>query len=107
MNNSRIYLSLGVQSGFEREYISKALEENWITSGGLNEDNFEIELKDYLVENSFVTALNSGTSAIHLALILLGVKKNDEVICKTMTFSASANPILYQGAIPVFIDSEE
>lgn len=107
MNNSRIYLSLGMQSGFEKEYISKALEENWITSGGPNVDNFEIELQNYLDENSFVTALNSGTSAIHLALILLGVEKGDEVICQTMTFSASANPILYQGATPVFVDSEK
>ncbi|MTH17521.1 DegT/DnrJ/EryC1/StrS family aminotransferase [Flavobacterium sp. LC2016-01] len=107
MNNSRIYLSLGVQSGFEKEYVSKALEDNWITSGGPNVDNFEIELQNYLGEDLFVTALNSGTSAIHLALVLLGVEKDDEVICQTMTFSASANPILYQGAIPVFIDSEK
>ncbi|KFF05213.1 DegT/DnrJ/EryC1/StrS family aminotransferase [Flavobacterium reichenbachii] len=106
MNNSRIYLSLGLQSGFEKEYISKSFEDNWITSGGPNVDNFEIELKNYLGENSFVTALNSGTSAIHLALILLGVEKDDEVICQTMTFSASANPILYQRAIPIFVDSE-
>lgn len=106
MTNSRIYLSLGAQSGFEKEYISKALEESWITSGGPNVDNFELELENYLGENSFATALNSGTSAIHLALILLGVKKDDEVICQTMTFSASANPILYQNAIPVFVDSE-
>ncbi|WP_289663023.1 DegT/DnrJ/EryC1/StrS family aminotransferase [Flavobacterium panacagri] len=106
MDNSRIYLSLGVQSGFEKEYISKALEDNWITSGGPNVDNFESKLQNYLGENLFVTALNSGTSAIHLALILLGVKKGDEVICQTMTFSASANPILYQGATPIFVDSE-
>lgn len=95
-----------MQSGFEKEYISKALEDNWITSGGPNVDNFEIELENYLGENSFATALNSGTSAIHLALILLGVENGDEVICQTMTFSASANPILYQNAIPVFVDSE-
>lgn len=99
-------MSLGVQSGFEKQYILKALNDSWITSGGPNVDNFESELHDYLDEDSFVTALNSGTSAIHLALILLGVEKDDEVICQTMTFSASANPILYQGAIPVFVDSE-
>lgn len=75
MNNSRIYLSLGEQSGFEKEYISKALEDNWITSGGPNVDDFETDLQNYLNSGSFVTALNSGTSAIHLALILLGVKK--------------------------------
>ncbi len=106
MNNTRIYLSLGEQSGFENEYISNALKDNWITSGGPNVNNFEKELQNYLTEKSFVTALNSGTSAIHLALILLGVGKDDEVICQTMTFSASVNPIIYQGAIPVFVDSE-
>lgn len=106
MNNSRIFLSLAEQSGFETEYISKALEANWITSGGPNVDDFELKLQEYLQQDLFVTALNSGTSAIHLALILLGVKNGDEVICQTMTFSASANPILYQGATPIFIDSE-
>jgi dTDP-4-amino-4,6-dideoxygalactose transaminase len=106
MSKSRIYLSLTQQSGFEKEFVSKALESNWLTSGGPNVDEFELGLKDYLEEELFVTALNSGTSAIHLALILLGVQSGDEVICQTLTFSASANPILYQGAIPVFIDSE-
>lgn len=106
MNNSRIFLSLAQKSGFEQEYVLKALETNWITSGGPNVDDFEAELQNYLNEEIFVTALNSGTSAIHLALVLLGVKANDEVICQSMTFSASANPILYQGAIPVFVDSE-
>ena len=106
MNNKRIYLSLSEQSGFEEEYIQKALETNWITSGGPNVDEFESALENYLEEKSFVSVLNSGTSAIHLALVLLGVKEGDEVICQSMTFSASANPILYQGAIPVFVDSE-
>jgi dTDP-4-amino-4,6-dideoxygalactose transaminase len=107
MDYKRIYLSLSQQSGFEQEYVQKALETNWITSGGPNVDEFESEIQNYYNEESFVTALNSGTSAIHLALILLGVKSGDEVICQSMTFSASANPILYQGATPVFIDSEE
>jgi dTDP-4-amino-4,6-dideoxygalactose transaminase len=106
MNNKRIYLSLSQQSGFEQEYIQKALETNWITSGGPNVIDFENQLQNYFTDGSFVTALNSGTSAIHVALILLGVKAEDEVICQTMTFSASANPILYQGAIPIFVDSE-
>ncbi|RXM43976.1 DegT/DnrJ/EryC1/StrS aminotransferase family protein [Flavobacterium sp. YO64] len=106
MNNKRIYLSLSQSSGFEQEFIQKALDTNWITSGGPNVDDFERKLEDYFTEGSYVTALNSGTSAIHLSLILLGVKAGDEVICQSMTFSASANPILYQGAIPVFIDSE-
>lgn len=107
MDNKRIFLSLSQQSGFEQKYIQKALDDNWITSGGPNVNDFEKVLENYLVEKSFVTALNSGTSAIHLALILLGVKAGDEVICQSLTFSASANPILYQGAIPVFVDSEQ
>jgi len=106
MNNKRIFLSLSKQSGFEYEFVQKALDSNWITSGGPNVDKFETELENYLAEELSITALNSGTSAIHLALILLGVKAEDEVICQTLTFSASANPILYQGAIPVFVDSE-
>jgi dTDP-4-amino-4,6-dideoxygalactose transaminase len=106
MDNKQIYLSLSEQSGFEQEYIQKALQTNWITSGGPNVEEFENEIQNYYDGESFVTALNSGTSSIHLALILLGVKSCDEVICQTMTFSASANPILYQGAKPVFVDSE-
>ncbi|OXB20764.1 pyridoxal phosphate-dependent aminotransferase [Flavobacterium tructae] len=106
MDRKRIHLSLSQQTGFENEYIQKALQTNWITSGGPNVEEFEHNLENYYKNESFVTALNSGTSAIHLALILLGVKRDDEVICQTMTFSASANPILYQGARPIFIDSE-
>lgn len=106
MDNKRIYLSLSEESGFEQEYIQKALQTNWITCGGPNVDEFENVLEKYLGKKSFVSALNSGTSAIHLALVLLGVKFGDEVICQSMTFSASANPILYQGAVPVFVDSE-
>jgi dTDP-4-amino-4,6-dideoxygalactose transaminase len=106
MDNKRIYLSLSVQSGFEQEYVQRALETNWITSGGPNVNDFEIKLEKYYNNEFCVTALNSGTSAIHLALILLGVNSGDEVICQSMTFSASANPILYQGAMPIFIDSE-
>ncbi|MFB9077353.1 DegT/DnrJ/EryC1/StrS family aminotransferase [Flavobacterium procerum] len=106
MHNKRIYLSLPKQSGSEQKYIKNAFETNWITSGGPNVEEFEHKLEKYFEEKSFVTALNSGTSAIHLALILLGVKAGDEVICQSMTFSASANPILYQGAVPVFVDSE-
>ncbi|OOV18369.1 DegT/DnrJ/EryC1/StrS aminotransferase family protein [Flavobacterium sp. LM4] len=105
-NTKRIFLSLSKQSGFEQKYIQKALEDNWITSGGPNVNDFEEVLENYLDDKTFVTALNSGTSAIHLALILLGVGIGDEVICQSLTFSASANPILYQGAIPVFVDSE-
>lgn len=106
MENKRIFLSLSKQSGFEEQYIQKALDDNWITSGGPNVNDFEEVLESYLGTESYVAALNSGTSAIHLALVLLGVERGDEVICQSLTFSASANPILYQGAIPVFVDSE-
>ena len=106
MDNKRIFLSLSESSGFEQKYIQKALDNHWITSGGPNVNDFEEILQNYLGESKFVTALNSGTSAIHLALILLGVKAEDEVLCQTLTFSASANPILYQRAIPIFVDSE-
>lgn len=106
MANKRIFLSLSQQSGWEQEYVQKALETHWITSGGPNVDAFEEGLENYFGNEKFVAALNSGTSAIHLALILLGVKAGDEVICQSLTFSASANPILYQGATPVFVDSE-
>lgn len=106
MDNKRIYLSLSQESGYEQEYIQRALKSNWITSGGPNVDEFEYRLQDYFKNENFVAATNSGTSAIHLALILLGVKNGDEVICQTMTFAASANPILYQNAYPIFVDSE-
>lgn len=106
MTNKRIFLSLPQLSGEEQKYIQKALDDNWITSGGPNVNDFENDLQEFLQNDVSVAALNSGTSAIHLALILLGVKAEDEVICQSMTFSASANPILYQKATPVFVDSE-
>jgi dTDP-4-amino-4,6-dideoxygalactose transaminase len=102
---SKIWLSSPHMSGHEMSFINEAFETNWIAPLGANVDNFEKELGEYLsVKN--VTALSSGTAAIHLALIILGVKENDEVICSSFTFSASANPIVYQGAKPVFIDSD-
>lgn len=106
MADKRIFLSLPQLSGQEQMYIQKALNDNWITSGGPNVTDFENDLEAYHNNEVFVAALNSGTSAIHLALILLKVQVGDEVICQSMTFSASANPILYQGATPVFVDSE-
>lgn len=93
-------------SGKEKQYIHNAFQSNWITTSGNNIDEFESVLENYLGENSFVTALNSGTSAIHLALKLLGVGYGDEVICQTFTFGATAFPMLYVGAKPVFVDSE-
>jgi dTDP-4-amino-4,6-dideoxygalactose transaminase len=106
MNTNRIFLSLAHPSGSEINFIKKAFLDNWITSDGPNIFDFEEDLQSYLNHNSHVAALNSGTAAIHLGLILLGVRAGDSVLCQSMTFSASANPILYQGATPVFIDSE-
>lgn len=90
----------------ELEYIHDAFETNWIAPLGPNIDKFENSLQSYLGETKKVAALNSGTAAIHLALILLGIKQGDEVLCQSFTFSATINPIVYQGATPVFIDSE-
>ena len=106
MNRNRIFLSLSQQSGFEEQHIQEALATHWITTGGPNVDAFEQALENYLGNQAHVGALSSGTAAIHLGLILLGVQAGDEVLCQSMTFSASANPILYLGATPVFIDSE-
>lgn len=103
---SKIWLSPPHMSGNELDYINEAFKTNWISTSGNNIDDFECVLESYLGENSHAVALSSGTSAIHLALILLGVKKDDEVICQTFTFCASANPIRYLGAHPIFVDSE-
>lgn len=105
--NSRIYLSSPHMGGTEQSYVNEAFETNWIAPLGPNVDGFEQSLQDYLGGNHHVAALSSGTAALHLALIHLGVTQGDEVICQTMTFSASANPIVYQGATPIFVDSEE
>ena len=105
--NSKIWLSSPHMSGKELDYINKAFETNWIAPLGPNVTGFESDIQEYLNDNSLVAALSSGTAAIHLALILLGVKQGDEVICQSMTFSASVNPIVYLGATPIFIDSEK
>lgn len=91
--------------GYEKLYVKEAFESNWIAPLGPNVTAFESELAAY-VGIDYAAALNSGTSAIHMALIAAGVTKDDIVICQSLTFSASANPIIYQGAIPVFVDSE-
>jgi dTDP-4-amino-4,6-dideoxygalactose transaminase len=104
--NKKIYLSSPHMGGTESNYVQQAFETNWIAPLGPNVDGFEGDLKEYLKQEKLVAAVNSGTSAIHLALIMAGVKRGDSVICQSMTFSASANPILYQGATPIFIDSE-
>lgn len=103
---TKIWLSSPHMGGNEQEYVNEAFESNWIAPLGPNVTGFEQDLETYLGNNVFVGALSSGTAALHLALILLKVNVGDEVICQSMTFSASANPIVYQGAIPVFVDSE-
>lgn len=106
MNNSKIWLSSPHMGGKEQKFVQEAFDSNWVAPLGPNVIGLEKDLEDYLEGNTYVGALSSGTAAIHLGLILLGVKAGDEVICQSMTFSASANPILYLGATPVFVDSE-
>lgn len=105
--NSKIWLSSPHMSGKEQDYINTAFETNWIAPLGPNVTGFENDIQQYLKEDSLVAALSSGTAAIHLALVLLGVSSGDEVLCQSKTFSASANPIVYLGATPIFIDSEK
>lgn len=102
----RIYLSLAQMGGREQDFIREAFDTNWVVPLGPNVDAFERELSAFIGQNRHVVALSAGTAAIHLGLIQLGVKAGDEVICQSFTFSASANPIAYQGARPVFVDSE-
>lgn len=103
---NKIWLSSPHMGGTEQKYIQEAFDENWIAPLGPNVTHFETALATYQGVGVRVAALSSGTAALHLSLILAGVKAGDEVICQSMTFSASANPIAYLGAIPVFIDSE-
>ncbi len=93
------------EEGYEQEYVKEAFDTNWVAPLGANVNGFEKELAKY-VGASHAAALSSGTAAIHLALKAAGVGKDDIVICQSLTFSATANPILYQGAIPVFVDSD-
>jgi dTDP-4-amino-4,6-dideoxygalactose transaminase len=106
MNHSKIWLSSPHMGGSEQKYVQEAFDTNWVAPLGPNVTGFENDLEKYLHADCHVAALSSGTAAIHMALILLGVRHNDEVICQSFTFSATANPILYQGATPVFVDSE-
>ncbi len=102
---SRIWLSSPHMGGTEQNYIREAFDSNWIAPLGHNVDEFENALAKY-TGVGFVSALNSGTAALHLALIILGVKSGDEVIASSFTFSATVNPIVYQGALPILVDSE-
>ena len=113
---NRIWLSLAHMGGREQEFIQEAFDTNWVVPLGPNVNAFEKALRDFLIgngklkvenEGKQVVALSAGTAALHLGLILLGVGEGNEVICQSFTFSASANPIAYQGATPVFVDSEE
>lgn len=106
MNVDKIWLSSPHMGGAEERFVREAFETNWIAPLGPNVSGFEQDLEHYLKENTHVAALSSGTAALHLGLILLDVKAGDEVICQSMTFSASANPIVYLGATPIFVDSE-
>ena len=105
MEKDKIWLSTPHMGGSELKYIQEAFDTNWIAPMGTNLTFFEQDLENYL-GSGHVAVLNSGTAAIHLGLILLGVQAGDLVLCQSMTFSASANPIIYLGATPVFIDSE-
>jgi len=107
MNSKRILLSPPHMGGTELTYIAQAFQDNWIAPAGPHIDLFENRLVDFLDQKSQVVALNSGTAAIHLGLQLLGVQKGDVVLCQSLTFIASVNPVLYLGAIPVFIGSEK
>lgn len=107
MNSKRILLSPPHMGGTELTYIAQAFQDNWIAPAGPHIDLFENRLVDFLDQKSQVVALNSGTAAIHLGLQLLGVQKGDVVLCQSLTFIASVNPVLYLGATPVFIGSEK
>ena len=105
MSSDRIMLSRVHLGGTEQKYIDEAFADDWVVPLGPHVDEFEHRLERYL-DAPAVVALSAGTAAIHLGLVLLGVGRGDEVICQSMTFAASCNPIVYQGASPVFVDSE-
>lgn len=104
---SKIWLSSPHMGGTEMKYVQEAFDTNWIAPLGPNVDGFEQDIATFFDNQVKVAALSSGTAALHLALVLIGVQPGDEVICQSFTFSASANPINYVGATPVFVDSEE
>ena len=106
MINQKIWLSSPHMGGSEQKYVQEAFDTNWVAPLGPNVSGFEHDLEQYLNHDVAVAALTSGTAALHLGLVLLNVQAGDEVLCQSFTFSASANPIIYQGATPVFIDSE-
>ncbi len=104
--DNRILLRMCKMSGNEIRYINEAFRDEWVVPLGPNVSGFEKDLETFLGEDKKVVALSSGTSALHLGLIGLGVGESDEVMVQSMTFSASVNPVRYVGAIPVMVDSE-
>lgn len=102
----KILLCLCHMGGKEQDYINEAFADNWVVPLGPNVTGFEQDLERFIGDGKKIAAVSAGTAALHLALILAGVERDDEVICQSMTFSASANPVAYQGARPVFVDSE-
>lgn len=105
-SSDRLLLSSPTTYVEEQKYINEAFEKNWVAPLGFNCDGFENEMVDYLKEDLYAFATVSGTSAIHLAIKLAGVKPGDYVLCSDLTFAATVNPITYEGGIPVFVDSE-
>ena len=106
MERKRTYLCLAHLGGEEQRYIQEAIDTNWVVPLGPNVDAFEESLRQYIGEGKEIVALSSGTAAVHLALLMAGVGYGDEVIVQSFTFCASANPVKYLGATPVFVDSE-
>ncbi len=104
---NKIWLSSPHMGGMEQQFVKEAFDTNWVAPLGPNVSGFESDIENYLENQVQVAALSSGTAAIHLGLKLLGVESGDEVLCQSFTFSASANPIVYLGAEPIFIDSEK
>lgn len=105
-SGKRIFLSTPTLHGEEQEFVKEAFDKNWVAPLGFNCDAFEVEMSEYLAAGAHCLCLNAGTAALHLAIKLAGVKAGDIVFCSDMTFAATANPITYEKAIPVFIDSE-
>ncbi|MCM4172537.1 pyridoxal phosphate-dependent aminotransferase [Arenibacter sp. TNZ] len=107
ITSTKIWLSSPHMGENEQLYVKEAFDTNWVAPLGPNVNGFEASIESYLNNDVHVAALSSGTAAIHLGLVLLGVSDGDEVICQSFTFSASANPICYLGARPIFVDSEK
>ncbi len=106
IDSKKIWLSSPHMGGTEQKFVKEAFDTNWVAPLGPNVNGFEDDIQEYLGNDVYAAALSSGTAALHLGLKLLGVTSGDEVLCQSMTFAASANPIVYLGAKPVFVDSE-